>query len=183
MNIPILSSTFLLTILLAVGLFFFIRASVKDRTQQVELIAQEPEESILARLQQYFDQRAYRVAAVDAAQNQVIFQGFVRPSWFLAIFLTVLTACGSLCLSLVLSVLYPSFSSGFLALVLLAPAAGVFYWKNAGRSEQVSLKVQALPTQETGTQTLITVTAHRDELQQLQQALKLNPSVEPTPNH
>jgi uncharacterized membrane protein len=107
-NTAVLSSTFLLTLLLAVGLLFFIRASVKDRIQQVQLIAEEPEESLLSRLQQYFDQRAYRVAAVDAATNQVIFQGFVRPSWFLAIFLTVLAACGILCLSLVLSMLYPT---------------------------------------------------------------------------
>ncbi len=176
MNTTILSSTFLLTLLLAVGLFFFIRASAKDRTQQLKLISQEPEESLLARLQQYFDQRSYRVAAVDAATNQVIFQGLVRPSLLLAIFLTVLAACGILCLSLVLSLLYPSLTSVFLGLVLLAPAAGVYYWKKAGRSEQVSLKVEALPNQESGTQNLITVTAHRDELLALQQALQLKPS-------
>lgn len=177
-NTTVLSSTFLLTLLLAVGLLFFIRASVKDRTQQVELIAQEPEESLLSRLQQYFDQRAYQVLAVDAATNQVTFQGFVRPSWFLAIFLTALAACGILCLSLVLSFLYPPLSGVFLGLVLLAPTAGVFYWKKAGRNEQVSLKVAAVSTQEAGKQTLITVTAHRDELRELQQALQLKSSVE-----
>jgi uncharacterized membrane protein len=174
-NTTVLSSTFLLTLLLAVGLLFFIRASVKDRTQQVKLIAEEPEESLLKRLQQYFDQRAYRVVAVDAATNQVTFQGFVRPSWLLAIFLTVLAALGLLCLSLVLSLLYPRFTSLFLGLVLVAPAAGVFYWKKAGRIEQVSLSVETEPTQAASTQSLITVTAHRDELQQLQQALKLKP--------
>ncbi|MFB8788205.1 MAG: cofactor assembly of complex C subunit B [Potamolinea sp.] len=173
MDIPILSSTFLLTLLLAVGLFFFIRASVKDRIEQEKLIAQEPEESILARLQQYFEERAYRVAAVDAATNQVTFQGFVRPSWFLAIFLSLLAACGILCLSLVLSFLYPTFTKFFLGLVILAPIAGVFYWKKAGRSEQVSLKVEALPTAKTGQQTLLTVTGHRDELAQLKQSLHL----------
>lgn len=173
MDIPILSSTFLLTLLLAVGLFFFIRASVKDRTEQEKLIAQEPEESLLARLQQYFDERAYRVAAVDAATNQVTFQGFVRPSWFLAIFLTLLAACGILCLSLVLSFLYPTFTNFFLGLVILAPIAGVFYWKKAGRSEQVSLTVESLPTAKTGQQTLLTVTGHRDELAQLKQSLHL----------
>jgi uncharacterized membrane protein len=172
-NSTIIPSTFLLTLLLAVGLFFFIRASVKDRTQQVALLAREPEESILARLQQYFDQRAYRVAAVDAATNQVTFEGFVRPSWFLAIFLTVLAACGLLCLSLVLSLLYPKLTNVFLALVLLAPGAGVFYWKNAGRNEQVSLKVEPVASQEPEPCNLITVTAHRDELIQLQQTLKL----------
>jgi len=170
---PILSSTFLLTLLLVVGLFFFIRASVKDRTEQEKLISQEPEESLLARLQQYFDERAYRVAAVDAATNQVTFQGFVRPSWFLAIFLTLLAACGILCLSLVLSFLYPTFTNFFLGLVILAPIAGVFYWKKAGRSEQVSLKVESLPTAKTGQQTLLTVTGHRDELAQLKQSLHL----------
>ncbi len=174
-NTTILSSTFLLTLLLAVGLFFFIRASVKDRTEQVRLIAQETEESLLTQLQQYFDQRAYRVAAVDAATHQVTFQGFVRPSWFLAIFLTSLAACGILCLSLVLSLLYPTLSYIFFALVFLAPVAGVFYWKKAGRSEQVCLKVESVSTQDTSPQSLITVTAHRDELQELQQALKLKP--------
>lgn len=154
-----------------VGLFFFIRASVKDRTQQVKLISSELEESLLSQLQKYFDQRAYKVAAVDAAQNQVTFQGFVRPSWFLAIFLTLLAASGLLCLALVLSLLYPSLANLFLTLTLLAPAAGVFYWKKAGRLEQVLLKVEALTEPGIGAQSLITVTAHRDELIQLQQAL------------
>lgn len=162
---------------MAVGLVFFIRASVKDRIQQVGLIAQESEESILTRLQQYFDQRAYHVAGLDATKNQVTFQGFVRPSWFMAIFLTTLAACGILCLSLVLSFLYPALGSLFLWLALFSPAAGAFYWKKAGRNEQVSLTLEALGAQEAA-QTLVTVTAHRDELQELQQALKLKPAIE-----
>ncbi|MBE9126640.1 MULTISPECIES: cofactor assembly of complex C subunit B [unclassified Coleofasciculus] len=179
MNTAILSSTFGLTVLLAIGLFFFIRASVKDRTEQIKLVAQEPEESLLEQLQNYFDQRAYRVAAVDATTGQVTFQGFVRPSLFLAIFLTVLAACGILCLVLVLSLLYPALTQLFFGLVLLSPAAGFFYWQGAGRNEQVFLKVETLPAQEFGTQSVITVTAHRDELAQLQQNLKLKPSSEP----
>jgi hypothetical protein len=98
----------------------------------------------------------------------------------MAIFLTTLAACGILCLSLVLSFLYPSLDRLFFGLVLLSPAAGLFYWKKAGRNEQVSLRVEPVSMQETGIQTLITVTAHRDELQQLQQALKLKPAVEPS---
>lgn len=171
----ILSSTLLLTLLLAVGLLFFIRASVKDRTQQVKLLAEQPEESLLTQLQQYFDERAYRIAAVDAAANQVTFQGFVRPSWFLAIFLSLLAACGLLSLSLVLSLLYPTFGSIFLVLVLLAPVAGVFYWQKAGRPEQVYLKVEAIAGKDSMEQSLITVTAHRDELAALQEALQLKP--------
>lgn len=172
MTTTILSSTFLLTLLLAVGLFFFIRASVKDRTQQIKLVTEQPEETLFTQLQQYFEQRAYQVSAVDKELNQVTFSGFVRPSWFLALFLTFLAATGLLCLSLVLSQLFPSFGQIFLLLLLLAPLSGFFYWQKAGRREQVSLKVEQLATATTGTQNLITVTAHRDELQSLQQTLQ-----------
>lgn len=174
MNTTILSSTFLLTILLSVGLFFFIKASVKDRTQAVQLISFQPQESLLPQLQQYFTQRAYQLAAVDAAQNQVVFQGFVRPSWFLAIFLSLLAAVGLLCLSLVLSLLFPGTAKLFLGLELLSPLAGLFYWQKAGRTEQVSLKFENSLSEGTNQpQSLITVTAHRDELAALQQALNL----------
>ena len=178
MNTATLPSIFLITLLLAVGLFFFIRASVKDRTEQVQLLAIEPEESLVRRLQQYFDQRAYQVTAVDASARQVTFQGYVRPSWFLAIFLTLLAACGIMCLSLVLSLLYPKLTGVFLGLVLLAPAAGVFYWQKSGRTEQVSLQVEELSHQGAVIHSLVTVTGHRDELTQLRQTLKLKPSPE-----
>lgn len=174
MNTTILSSTLLLTILLAVGLFFFIRASVKDRTQVVKLISGEPLDSLLARLQQYFTQRAYRVVALDADRNQVKFEGFVRPSLFLAIFLSFLAASGILCLVLVLSFLFPQLGMAFLLLELLSPLAGIFYWQKAGRQEQVLLKIEeAGDNLSREAQNLITLTGHRDELSTLQQTLGL----------
>lgn len=169
MNTAILPSTFLLTLLLAVGLFFFIRASVKDRTQEVKLVSEQAEATLVDQLQQYLQERSYRVIRVDAHQNVVTFEGFVRPSAFLAIFLTMLAAAGILCLALVGSILFPSMSAIFLGLVLLSPAAGVFYWKRAARPEQVSLKVEM----HKGSQSQVTVVAHRDELIQLQQSLQL----------
>ena len=141
-NNPILSSTFFLTLLLMVGLFFFIRASVKDRTQQLQLVAEESVESLWPTLQQYFSQRAYRVASTEAQDNLVVFQGFVKPSLFLAIFLTVLGICGLLCLAVVLSFLFPAFGSLFFLLILLGPGSGIFYWRKAGRIEEVALKVE-----------------------------------------
>lgn len=155
-----------------VGLLFFIRASVKERTQQVKLTLAEPEAVLLKKLKEYFEQRAYQVAGVNAEENQISFQGFVRPSWLLAVFLTLLAATGLLCLSLVLSLLYPKGGNFFLALPLLAPGAGVFYWQKAGRLEEVLLKLEALPPQGEKAQSQITVTAHRDELLQLEKAFK-----------
>jgi hypothetical protein len=62
---------------------------------------------------------------------------------------------------------------GGLSFLILAPLAGWFYWRSAGRSEQVSLKVEpgldpSVPT------SLLTVQAHRDELAELQRALGLS---------
>lgn len=133
----------------------------------MQLMSQEPIDSLLAQLQQYFTQRSYKVVALDAEQNQVTFAGFVRPSWFLAVFLTFLAALGILCLVLVLSFLFPQVSLLFFALELLSPVAGIFYWQKAGRQEQVSLKLES--TQEP--ENLITVTGHRDELSVLRETL------------
>lgn len=171
MNLPVLSSTLFLTLLLLVGLFFFLRASIKDRTQQAEFAAVGSPDWLLAQLQDYFQSRAYQVTSLDAAQNQVTFEGFVRPSWFLAVFLTILAAVGLSCLALVLYLLVPAASYWLLLLLLLAPTVGWFYWKGAGRVEQVLLQVGSTVAEEGEPSVLITVTAHRDELQQLKTAL------------
>lgn len=175
MNTAIRPSILVLTLLMSVGLIFFIRASVKDRTQKVKLVSEQAEASLMVQLQQYFAQRSYRVVRVDAEQNSVTFEGEVLPSSFLAIFLTLLAASGILCLALVLSMLFPSLSGFFLGLVLLSPAAGVFYWKRAARSEQVLLKIIDTQSEKPQLQSQITVTAHRDELIELQRALQLKP--------
>ncbi|MGJ5672874.1 MAG: cofactor assembly of complex C subunit B [Nostochopsis sp.] len=172
MDTAILPSTLMLTLFLSVGLFFFIRASTKDRTEVAQLVSEQDEATLMPQLREYFRASSYRVAEVDPEQNQVIFEGNVRPSWFLAIFLTVLAATGILCLSLVLSQLFPSLSVFFLGMVLLSPLSGVFYWKKAGKLEKVSLKVETTQSASPSSST-ITVTAHRDELIELKRVLKL----------
>lgn len=158
-----------------VGLFFFIRASAKDRTEQVKLLCEQAQDAFLPQIQEYFDQRSYRIKAIDAQKNQVTFQGLVQPSWFLAIFLTLLAGCGWLCLALVLAFVFPAVGNIFVALTFFAPLAGVFYWFRARRIEEVSLQWQTDTEQVTTPHSIITVTAHRDELIQLQQALPVKP--------
>lgn len=172
MDTAITPSTFLLTLLLSVGLFFFIRASTKDRIEKAQLISEQDEASLMTQLKDYFRSRSYRVTSVDQEQNQVIFEGFVRPSWFLAIFLTVLAAVGFACLSLVLSQLISSQSPFLLTLVLLSPLSGIFYWQKAGRIEKVSLTMEGIQNEQHSS-SIITVIAHRDELAELRRALQL----------
>ncbi|MGG6293050.1 cofactor assembly of complex C subunit B [Leptolyngbya sp. AN02str] len=173
MHLPVLSSTVFLTLLLGIGLFFFIRASVKDRTEVAKFVAEQPQVSLLEDLQRYFMERAYRIAAVDAEKNQVRFEGMVRPSGFLAVFLSGLAAVGILCLSLVLSMANPRYATVFPFLTLLAPLAGIFYWKKAGRQESVTLQVEALESDSETPRNLVLVKAHRDEVIELQRSLKL----------
>jgi hypothetical protein len=172
MDTAILPSTLLLTLLLSVGLFFFIRASTKDRTETAQLVSSLDEASLLPQLKEYFRMRSYRVAAVDPVENQVTFEGLVKPSWFLTIFLTLLAAAGILCLSLVLSLLFPHLSTLFLGMVLLSPLSGIFYWKKAERHELVLLKVEETQSKQHPS-SKITVIAHRDELIELRRALHL----------
>ena len=150
-----------------IGLFFFIRASVKDRTKQIQLVPAESEDILLKKLQEYFEARAYQLTAVDPQNKRIAFKGFVKPSLFLAILLSLLAVVGLSCLALVLFLLFPSLSNLFWLLVLIAPLAGVFYWRKAGRWEEILLQV----TSAADSPNLVTVTAHRDELIQLQENL------------
>ncbi len=170
MDTAILPSTLLLTLLMSVGLFFFIRASTKDRTEIAQLVSQLPEASLMPQLKEYFRARSYRVAALDPQKNKVTMTGFVKPSWFLAIFLTILAAIGFTSLSLVLSLLFSIKSPLLYGIVLLSPLSGIFYWNKAGRIENVSLTVEDTNSEQNS---IITVIAHRDEIISLEEALQL----------
>ncbi|HIK46883.1 MAG TPA: cofactor assembly of complex C subunit B, partial [Leptolyngbyaceae cyanobacterium M65_K2018_010] len=91
-------------------------------------------------------------------------------SGFLAGFLTLLAAVGLLCLALVLASLFPGLGLTFLALTLLAPAAGWFYWQRAGRVEQVQVELRSGLADSPGEAESLVVTAHRDELLALRHA-------------
>jgi len=187
MQTPVLSSTALLTGLMAIGLMFFIRASTKDRIQVVRLVAPQQGEPLWEEIQRHFVQRAYRIVGVDQDKNQVIYEGLVRPSLFLAIFLTLLAAIGLLCLALMLAFSFPNAAPFLPGLAIFSPLAGIFYWKKSTRPEQVLLKVETLPPAnalsseqpesilEQPPQSLLTVTGHRDELAELERSLKLKP--------
>ncbi|MEM6752802.1 MAG: cofactor assembly of complex C subunit B [Cyanobacteria bacterium P01_C01_bin.38] len=170
MDTAILPSTLLLTLLMSVGLIFFIRASTKDRIETAQLVSQLPQTSLMPQLKEYFRARSYRVAAVDPQQNKVTMTGFVKPSWFLAIFLTILAAVGFTSLSLVLSMVFSVKSFLLYGIVLLSPLSGIFYWNKAGRVENVSLTVEDAECEQSSK---IAVTAHRDEIISLVEALQL----------
>jgi hypothetical protein len=110
-------------------------------------------------------QRAYRVVELIPERDVAILLGQVRPSVFLAIFLSALAAMGLTCLGLVLGILIPDLENLWLWLIIVSPIAGVFYWRGTARERQVCLQI--LPDSQ------FKIRAHKDEIEQLQRALKL----------
>lgn len=161
-----------------IGLFFFIKGSIKDRTEIVTIYCEDSEDNILSYLRDYFQKRAYQVKAIDTQTNKVSLEGIVSPSIFLAIFLSFLAGCGLFCFALVLSMLFDTQNTIFLGLLIFSPLAGFFYWKNAGRVEKVAFRLDK-NTQESSN-TVITIQAHRDELIQLQNVFPFTYSVKET---
>ena len=175
MDATITYSILFITLLLMIGLFFFIRAATKDRTETLTLAAPQAAEEALQSLARYFEGRAYRLESVTPETDTVALRGLVRPSGFLAFFLTLLAAVACLCFALVLASLFPAFGLVFIGLVGVSPLAGWLYWQRAGREEQVTLQLS--PRTDDGfsglghkESTQLSVTAHRDELIALQQA-------------
>lgn len=152
-----------------IGLFFFIRASVKDRTKQIQLLPDESEDILIKKLQEYFEARAYQLTSVNAEEKEVAFAGYVRPSIFLTILLSILAIVGLSCLVLVLLLLFPNLNRLCWLLLAIAPVAGIFYWQKAGRWEKVLLQV----VDRQNSPNLVKIVAHRDELIQLQSNLQV----------
>ncbi|MBD0337359.1 MAG: cofactor assembly of complex C subunit B, partial [Cyanobacteria bacterium Co-bin13] len=152
--------------------FFFIRAATKDRTETLQATVAKPPETLQSDLQTYFESRSYRVTDSNSAAHQITFRGFVRPSLFLAFFLSSMAAIGAGCLALVLAILLPDYASIFSVLLLAAPGAGLFYWRRAGREEQVLMTVEP-DAPDIASRSKMTVVGHRDELAALKQALSL----------
>jgi Cofactor assembly of complex C subunit B len=168
----VLVSSASLTFLLAIGLMFFIKASVKDRIEKLSFTLTEPEETFLAKLDQYLSDRAYKLVDISDT-NGVTYEGLVAPSWFMAIFLTTLAAGGFLCLGLVLNYIFTS--NWFLGLAALAPLAGLFYWKKSERLEQIIFAAaETKKNQASGK--VFSLTGHRDELRILERSLKIQPT-------
>ncbi len=149
--------------LLGVGLFFFIKAATKDRTEVAEFLTEQSPDVLHQKLLDYFQNRAYTlVPATPDADDWITLTGLVRPSVFLAVFLAFLAAVALMCFALVLATLFSSYGALFFILVLLSPVAAMVYWKQAKREEQIAFRIN-----DTEQGCRLTVRGHRDELIQL----------------
>jgi hypothetical protein len=152
---PTLASTLLLTLLMGVGLVFFLRAASKDRTTVVEVHSPRPPLEVLDGLSAWLIRRGWRTETGDPDRNLLRFRGEVGASTPLALLLSLLGAVGAACLGLVIRQLLPQLGWWPLLLALLGPAAGWLYRRRA------ELRLIDGEAQQGST---LRLRAHRDEL-------------------
>ena len=165
-----LNSTLLLTILLAIGLFFFLRASSKDRTTVVEISSSQQPVKVLNALYEWLNLRGWRQTGGDFDQRILEFEGQVVSSKFLAIYLGILGAFGSCSLGLVIIQIYPVLSWWPILLGLIGgPFSGIVYFKKSAREEKFELRLINKDGEDKIT--FMRLRAHRDELISLENEL------------
>ncbi len=154
------SSILLLTILLAIGLVFFLRAASKDRTTVIDISSPLPPLEVLDGITIWLNARGWKNDGGDISRKVLRFNGKVSSSTGLAIFLSFLGGVGASCLGLVLSQLFPVLGYWPLMLAVFgAPAAGIIYRSRSARVESLELR---LMNEKNGS--ILRLRAHRDEL-------------------
>ena len=164
------NSTLLLTILLGIGLFFFLRASSKDRTTVIEITCSQKPVEVLNIMCEWLNLRGWKQIGGDFDQKTLTFKGQVVSSKLLAIFLSLLGGFGSCALGLVIIQLYPFFGWWPILLGLIGgPLSGLIYFKRSAREEKFELRLISFGDNEKVTS--MRLRAHRDELISLENEL------------
>ena len=165
-----LNSTFFLTILLSIGLFFFLRASSKDRTTVVEITSSQKPLEVLDVMYEWLKLRGWKQIGGDFDQRILIFKGQVISSKFLAVFLSLLGCFGSCALGLVIIQIYPAVGWWPILLGCIGgPLSGIVYFRKSAREEKFELRLISDDGNEELTS--MRLRAHRDELISLENEL------------
>ena len=165
-----LGSTLLLTILLAIGLIFFLKASSKDRTTIIDIFSPKKPIEVLNEVCNWLKSRGWKQIKVNSDKKILTFKGQVISSKSLALFLSLLGGLGSCSLGLVLVQIYPFLNWWPILLGLIGgPISGLVYFKNSQREEIFEFK---LINENQKKSTQLRLSAHRDELIAFENDLK-----------
>ena len=156
-------STLLLTLLLAIGLVFFLRAASKDRTTVVDVRSSKPPLEVLTGLSSWLEQRGWQAVleASDPERRHLLFRAEVAASPALAGLLSLLGGVGAACPGPAVRQPAPALGRCPPLLGLAGPLAGWIYRRRAERAEVLELR---LLSHDSATGSELRLRAHRDEL-------------------
>lgn len=107
---------------------------------------------------------------MGAAEETITFKGVMGKSNSQAAFLTFCTFMGLGSLGLVLSVIFPDLGAKAYLITMLSPYAGIYYWKNANRVDEVTIKMETSDDEQT---TTIVARGGKEDLERFSTTLKL----------
>jgi len=120
-----------------------------------------------AEIMAYFKAMNYEVAA---AKDTITFRGVMGQSKSQAYFLTFCTFMGLGSIGLVLSILLPDLGSKAYILTLLSPYAGIYYWNNAQRVDEVVIKMETSDDEQV---TSVIAQGGKEDLERFSKSLEL----------
>ena len=165
-----LGSTLLLTIVLSIGLIFFLKASSKDRTTIIDVSSSKKNIEVLNEVCNWLKSRGWQQIKVNSEKKILTFKGQVVSSKSLAIFLSILGGLGSCSLGLVIVQIYPFLNWWPILLGIVGgPISGLVYFKKSQREEIFEFK---LINENEIKFTQLRISAHRDELIAFENDLK-----------
>lgn len=166
--------TLALYVLTLPGLYSLITRSVKtklvQKTYDIPGPANPTSKSTrqnAAEIMAYFKAMNYEVASAD---ETIIFKGILGKSKSQAYFLTFCTFMGLGSLALVLSVIFQDLGAKPYFLTLLSPYAGIYYWNNANREDEVKIKMETSDDEQI---TSIVAQGGKEDLERFSKALEL----------
>jgi hypothetical protein len=117
----------------------------------------------------FFRRNNYVVAGEPG--EVITFEGNIAPERGTAAYITFCVLIGLLCIGLVCSIALPG-GDAWYALALVSPLSGKYYLDNAGRKEQVKVKMVTSDDDKT---TEITVEGDPEEIERFRRELDLTP--------
>jgi len=139
-------ATLFLFVLSAPGLYSLVKRSAKSKITRKTFELPGPKaagdaalplDDVAREISMYFKRNNYVVA--DAGEV-ITFEGNIAPERGTAAYITFCIAIGLLCVGLVCSIALPG-GNFWYSLVLISPLSGKYYLDNAGRKENVKVKM------------------------------------------
>jgi len=169
-------ATLFLFVLSAPGLFSLVKRSAKAKVTRKTFELDGPsangargQDDIAREVSGFFRRNNYIVAGEPG--EVITFEGNIAPERGTAAYITFCVLVGLLCIGLVCSIALPG-GDAWYALALASPLSGKYYLDNAGRREQVKVKML---TTDDDKSIEITVEGDPDEIERFRRELDLTP--------
>ena len=168
-------ATLFLFVLSAPGLYSLVKRSAKSKIARKSFEVDGPsvpgamtQDEMARDIFAFFKRNNY---VVKEAGEVITFEGNIAPERGTAAYITFCVLIGLLCIGLVCSIALPG-GDAWYALALASPLSGKYYLDNAGRKEQVKVK---MVTSDDDTKVEITVEGDAEEIERFRRELDLTP--------